>query len=90
MVEIGSCIKLGGREYLCFDQVELDGVRYLYLITTETPTVMVFAETATVDGETQARIVGDQAIKQKLFGMIQEKISAYMEQAKAANLEQAS
>ena len=80
MIKTGTCITLEGREYLCFDQAELGGVNYLYLITTEAPTEIVFAETSEVDGEIQARIVGNQDIKQQLFEIIREKITVYKEE----------
>ena len=70
-----------GREYLCFSQIELDGKNYIYLITTEEPIEIRFAEQIDVDGETQIRVIGNRAEKLKLIQAFQAKAKEITEEA---------
>ena len=68
MIDPGEGLTLDdGREYLCFERLKLDGKDYLYLITTDEPTEIRFAEQALVDNEPQIRLIGSRAEKLKLI-----------------------
>ena len=76
MVEIGECIVLNDREYLCFNKAELDGEEYIYLTTVEEPTSVFFARQAIKDGQLQIQIIGNRDQKLKLATILQEKAAA--------------
>lgn len=60
-----------GREYLCFERLKLDNKDYLYLITTDEPTEIRFAEQALINDEPQIRLIGARAEKLKLIKALQ-------------------
>ena len=76
MVEIGECIILEEREYLCFNQAELDGQSYIFLVTAEEPTEIRFAKQAVIDGKLQIQVIGNRAEKLKLAAILQEQTAA--------------
>ena len=76
MVEIGECIVLNDREFLCFNKAELDGEEYLYLTTIEEPTSVCFARQAITNGQLQVQIIGNHDQKLKLASILQEKAAA--------------
>ena len=73
MIEPGEGSALNNQEYLCFDQAKLDGKHYLYLITTDEPAEICFAEQIVQNDEPQVRLIGNQAEKIKLFKLLQSK-----------------
>ena len=76
MINVGEAITLDdGQEYLCFEQVELDGKHYLYLITTNEPNLVRLAEQMGADDDLQIRIIGEKTEKQQLIAALRNKLA---------------
>lgn len=73
MIESGEAVVVDDVEYLCFDTADIDGKQYLYLITTDEPNEIHFAEQIMEGDNLKVRIIGNLAEKQKLIKIMQEK-----------------
>ena len=73
MIESGEAVVVDDVEYLCFDTADIDGKQYLYLITTDEPNEIQFAEQVTEGDNLKVRIIGNINEKQKLIKLMQEK-----------------
>ena len=73
MVESGEAVVVNDIEYLCFDTTDLDNKHYLYLITTDEPNEIFFAEQIMEGDDLKVRIIGNKAEKTKLIKKMQEK-----------------
>ncbi|MBQ3296815.1 hypothetical protein IJH01_01630 [Candidatus Saccharibacteria bacterium] len=73
LLEVGEVVVLDGRDFLCFERLELDGKDYLYLISTDDLADICFAEQMMVDGEPQIRTIGNKDTKLKLTAAFQAK-----------------
>lgn len=76
MVNQGESIIIDGQEYLCADQITLDGKQYLYLVTASDSIEFCFTEPIEIDGQPQVRIIGDPAEKRQILAAIQAKDEA--------------
>ena len=65
-----------GQEYFCVEELEIEGRRYLYLVTTDEPAKMRFAELINNDGEESVRIIGDEQELKRIVKAFQEKMAA--------------
>lgn len=63
-----------GTEYVCFAQLEENGVDYVYLVSNFKPLKVRFASQQIVNGELQLEIVQDQELKLHLLELFKEKM----------------
>lgn len=82
MFTSGTIITLEDRDFLCVDQITVDGHNYYYLISTGEPMEVCFAEPATNDDPSQLRIIGNQDEKSKVFSALQAKLQTLQAEAK--------
>ena len=62
-----------GKEYICFNETELNGESYVYLMTNSKPLEVRFAKQSINDsGELELEIVEEQDKKEQLLKMFQE------------------
>lgn len=76
MIDLGESVLLDGKEYLCFERMDLDGKNYLYLIATDESGEIQFAEQAVIDNEPQIRTIGNKELKNRLTAAFQAKYKA--------------
>lgn len=65
-----------GTEYVCFAQLEENGVDYVYLVSNVKPLKVRFASQRIVNGQLQLEIVQDQELKLHLLELFKEKMGS--------------
>lgn len=75
MIETGEIITLdNNKEYICFSTLEDEGKHYLYLISNFKPLEIRFGIQTMENGEISIEIINDQAQKQKVLELFQNKM----------------
>jgi len=72
-ISVGEVIELEGREYFCFEDLEMSGKKYLCLVTVDEPNEVCFAEQVEADGRVQVRIVGGHEEKMEVIEGLKQK-----------------
>lgn len=62
-----------GREYVCFSELEENGVSYVYLVTNSKPLEVRFAKQTIKDGNLELTMIEDPDLKQYLLNSFSKK-----------------
>lgn len=63
-----------GKEYICFSQLEENGVDYVYLLSNFKPLDIKFARQSISNGNLELTIIEDQEEKQHVYELFQNKL----------------